>query len=193
MLITHAKQGLLLTSRWVCLLLAIFAITAGHAAENSPIRSIDVAYDGTTYTVNAVFFATVPQAVAWAVLTDFDNMAQWVPNVAESKVLKREDTAVTVEQHGVAKYGTANFPYTTERRIDLKPPGAIKTAQVKGNMRRVESTLMLAPEENGTRINYHLEIVPSALAGLVMSKPFLEHEVGEQFTAIIGEMKRRSP
>jgi hypothetical protein len=45
-------------------------------------------------------------------------MAQWVPNVAESNVLKREDTWVTVEQRGVAKYGTASFPYASERKIE---------------------------------------------------------------------------
>jgi hypothetical protein len=50
---------------------------------------------------------------------------------------------------------------------------------------------MLEPEGKGTRIIYHLEIVPSVLAGAVMSKKFVEYEVGEQFTAIVGEMTRR--
>ena len=80
----------------------------------------------------------------------------------------------------------------TERRIELRPPSSIKTAQVKGNMRRVESSIMLEGEGKGTRIVYHLEIVPSLLAGAVMSKQFVEHEVGDQFTAIIGEMTRRA-
>ena len=160
-------------------------------AAESPVRSLDVAFEGDAYVVNAVFFAPVPQAVAWDVLTDFDRLAKWVPNVAESKVLKREETWVTVEQRGVAKYGAASFPYTTERKIELKPPASIKTAQLKGNMRRVESTIMLEPDGKGTRILYHLEIVPSVFAGAVMSKKFVEHEVGEQFTAIVGEMTRR--
>ena len=176
-------------SRLLIALLAL-ASTASVAAE-SPIRKLDVAFEGDAYIVNAVFVAAAPQSVAWDVLTDFDKLQGWVPNVAESKVVKRDDASVTVEQRGVAKYGAASFPYVTERKIELKPPANLKTAQIKGSMRRVESTIMLEPEGKGTRIIYHLEIVPSLLAGAVMSKSFVEHEVGEQFTAIVGEMTRR--
>ena len=177
-------------SVWL-LAVALVVGNLAHAAD-PPFRSIDVAYEGDAYILNAVMFAPVPQAVAWDVLTDFDHMARWVPNVAESKAIARDGDSVTVQQHGVAKFGAASFPYTTERRIDLKPQGGIKTMQLKGSFRRVESTLQIEPDGKGTRINYHLEMVPSGLASTVMSKKFVEHEVTEQFTAIIGEMTRRA-
>jgi hypothetical protein len=167
--------------------------SASAAAADSPIRTIEVTHDGDTYVVNAVMFAPVGQAVAFDVLTDFDHVAAWVPNVAQSKVTKREDNWVMVEQRGVAKFGAASFPYVTERKIEMTPPATIKTTQLKGSLRRVESTLLLAPDGKGTRINYHLEIVPSVLASTVMSRQFVEHEVTEQFTAIVGEMVRRAP
>lgn len=178
----------------VCLMLALLLATtaATAAAADSPIKSIDVARDGDAYVVNAVMFAPVAQSIAWDVLTDFDNMQGWVPNVTQSKATKREENSVIVEQRGVAKFGAASFPYVTERKIDMAKPSSIKTTQLKGSMRRVESTLHLEPDGKGTKINYHLEIVPSVLASTVMSKPFLEHEVTEQFTAIVGEMVRRS-
>jgi len=175
-----------------CIVVLALALACNAAAAaDSPVRKLDVAFEGDAYVVNAVFFAPAPPNVAWDVLTDFDKLQGWVPNVAESKVVKREDSVVTVEQRGVAKYGAASFPYVTERRIELKPPSGIRTAQVKGNMKRVESTIALESEGKGTRIVYHLEIVPSLLAGAVMSKAFVEHEVGDQFTAIVGEMTRR--
>src|SRR5271167_620127 len=100
---------------WGCLFAAMLILVVSPSlAADSPIRSIDVAYDGETYVLNAVMFAPVAQTIAWEVLTDFDHMAQWVPNVTESKVLKRDDASVTIEQRGVAKYGLASFPYVTE-------------------------------------------------------------------------------
>jgi carbon monoxide dehydrogenase subunit G len=176
-------------------LFAATLVLAGNASSesDSPIRAVDVTYDGDTYVLNAVMFAPVAQAVAWDVLTDFDHMAQWVPNVAESKIVKRDDKSVTIEQHGVAKYGAVSFPYVTERRLELKPMGSIMSMQTKGSLRRVASTLLLQTEGKGTRITYHLEIEPSLLASALLSKDFLQHEVGEQFTAIIGEMVRRAP
>ena len=164
------------------LLLAILALIASasvHAAD-SPIRTIEVTREGDTYILNSVMFAPVAQSIAWDVLTDFDKLAAWVPNVAQSKATKREDNWVMVEQRGTAKFGAASFPYVTERKIELTPQTAIKTTQLKGSLRRVESTILLEPDGKGTRINYHLEIVPSLLASTIMSRAFLEHEVTEQ-------------
>lgn len=164
----------------------------GFAAD-SPIRSIDVAYDGETYVLNAVMFAPVAQAIAWDVLTDFDHMAQWVPNVSQSKVLKRDDSTVIIEQRGVAKYGAVSFPYTTERKLELKPQSTINSTQVKGSLRRVVSTMLIEPEGKGTRLTYHLEIVPNLFANALLSKDFLQQEIADQFGAIIGEMVHRVP
>ena len=174
----------------VATLMLVFA--ASHVAADSPVRNVNVVYDGEAYVLDAVMFAPVPQAAAWDVLTDFDRMADWVPNTRESRVLKREGNSATIEQRGVAKYGVASFPYTTERRMDMNKPVSIRATQVKGSLRRVESLMTLDPEGDGTRLTYHLEIVPSLLAATVISKTFLEHEIPEQFGAIIGEMVRRA-
>jgi Polyketide cyclase / dehydrase and lipid transport len=189
--ISRSKRQVATWRFWTWVAILMFISSASVAAD-SPIRSIDVTYEDGVYVVSAVMFAPVTQAVAWDVLTDFDHQAQWVPNLAESKVLKRDDTSVTIEQHGVAKYGAASFPYTTERKIEVNPPGSIKTKQLRGSLRRVESTIILAPDGKGTSLNYHLEVVPSLLTAAIISKSFLEHEVGEQFTAIIAEMVRRA-
>ncbi len=179
---------------WRCALAAVLLAAGNHAlAAESPIKSIDVTFEGEAYIVNAVFISTAPQNIAWDVLTDFDNLAKWVPGVSESKAIKRDDNTVIVEQKGVARYGALSFPYTTERKIELKRPTNIKTAQIKGNMRRVESAITIEPDGKGTKIMYHLEIVPSLFAAAGMSKKFVESEVSQQFTAIVGEMTRRSP
>ena len=178
----------------------LFACTAGAAAQSppsgqssaSPIRSIDVNKDSDAYVVDIVMFAPVPTGTAWAVLTDFDHMANWIPNVRESKVVASDGNVVTIEQQGVAKFGLAQFPYTSVREMTLNPQNSVRVKQIKGSMKRLESLTSVAPEANGTQLKYHLEIVPSGLAAAVMSKEFLQHEMTEQFTAIIQEMVRRN-
>jgi len=173
--------------------LAAVVLLASNAAlaADSPIKSIDVTFEGDAYIANAVFQTSAPPDIAWDVLTDFDNLQKWVPNVSESKVIRREENVVIVEQKGVARYGALKFPYTSQRKIELKQPTNIKTMQIKGSMKRVESTLLIEPDGKGTRIGYHLEIVPSFVAAGGMSKEFVESEVRGQFTAIVGEMARR--
>jgi carbon monoxide dehydrogenase subunit G len=176
-----------------CLLSVLLMLTVPATARaDSPLRAITVAYDGATYVCDALMYAPVRPALAWEVLTDFDHMAQWVPNVQESRVLKREANTATIEQRGTASFGALHLPYTTSRRIEMDRPNAIKSVQVKGSLPRVESLMTLEPEGQGVRLNYHLEIVPSLLARAVLSKDFLEHELTEQFTAIVDEMRRRA-
>jgi carbon monoxide dehydrogenase subunit G len=168
----------------------LFAATA--AGAQSPIRSIDVSEKDDGYVAELVMFAPVPTSVAWDVLTDFDKMAGWVPNVRESKVLARDGNTLEIEQRGVAKFGVASFPYVSTRKMVLDPPKTVLATQMKGSMKRLQSLMKVSAEGSGTQLNYRLELVPAGLAALALSKDFLKHELTEQFTAIVGEMVRRA-
>lgn len=171
-------------------LIVLAGVTAAFAAE-SPIRQIDVVRNGDAYVLDAVMYVPVPPAIAWAVLTDFEHMANWVPNVRRSRVVARAGEVATVEQVGVVRVGLFGFPYVSLRAIDTSGPLTIRSRQIEGSMRRVESTMRLAAEREGTRLAYHLELVPSAFAGRMVSETMLEREIGEQFAAIVAEMLRR--
>lgn len=184
------RRSFFADGRWFAL--ALLATALACPAAPAPIRDIRVVQEGSTYVCDVDMLVAVPQSVAWSVLTDFDHMAQWVPNVRSSRVLQREGAAITVEQRGVVKLGIAGFPYATERRIELHAPAAIHATQTKGSLQRVESLMLLEPDGAGTHLTYHLELVPSRLAGAVLSTRNLEQELAEQFGAIIGEMLRRN-
>jgi hypothetical protein len=173
-----------------CLALAACAMAATALAQ-SPVRSMEVTYDGDTYVVKAQMFAPVTQAIAWDVLTDFPNMAKWVPNVRESTVVKPGDKQFTIEQRGTAKFAGLSFSYTSLREIVVNPQTTIDSTQIKGSMKLQHSLMRVSPEGDGTRMQYQLEVVPSFPASAVMSEDFLRHEIEEQFTAIVGEMMRR--
>jgi uncharacterized membrane protein len=172
------------------LALAVCA-TAANAAAQSPLRSIDVTYDGETYVVKAQMFAPVTQAIAWDVLTDFPNMAKWVPNVRESSIVKPGDRQFVIEQRGTAKFAGLRFSYTSVREIVLNPQTTIDSTQIKGSMKLQHSRMTVSAEGDGTRMQYQLELVPGFWVSAVLSPDFVKHEVEEQFTAVIGEMVRR--
>jgi hypothetical protein len=173
-------------------LLALFLASRAGAVTETPVRSIDIVQDADRYVADVVMFAPVTASVAWEVLTDFDHMSAWVPNLRESKVVAREAETLTVEQQGVAAFGIARLPYTSVRQLQLDPQRTLRSIQIKGSMRRLESLMRLAPDGNGTQLTYHLEMVPSGLAAAVLSKDLLRHELTEQFSAIIEEMVRRA-
>lgn len=174
------------------LILALLVAASTDAATESPIRSVDVRQDSDAYVANLVMFAPVPLKTAWDVLVDFNHMSGWVPNLRESKVVATDGNALTVEQRGTAKFGIFSIPYTSVRKMQLDALKTVRATQIEGNMRQLESLMTLAGADGGTQLTYRLEMIPGGLAATVLSKEFLEHELREQFTAIIEEMVRRN-
>ena len=158
----------------------------------NPVRSVDITQSGDGYVANVVMEAPVPPKIAWDVLTDFSNMEKWVPNVRESKIVTNDGNVLTIEQKGTAKFGLLSIPYTSVRKMQLEPEKSILATQVSGSMKRLVSLMRVSPDGAGTRLDYKLELTPSAIASTVMSKDFLKAELTDQFTAIVGEMVRRT-
>lgn len=177
-----------------CALLAA-GLASGALAQpkdGGPVRSFDITQKDDTYVATIVMFSPAPLETAWSVLTDFDNMSKWVPNVKESSVKGKDGNTLTIEQKGTARFGLLSFPYTSVRRMELEPLKSILSTQVQGSMKKVVSLMKLTPESTGTRLDYRIELIPSGIAATVMSKDFLKNELTEQFTAIVGEMNKRA-
>lgn len=174
------------------LLVAIAAgALAGGAQADSPVRTVDVTRDGDAYVLKAEISAPVAPAVAWEVLTDFANMARWVPNVVDSRIVKPGMANLTIEQRGTVKFAGMNFDYTSLREIELTAETTIRSTQVKGSMKKQSSLMKLVPKGTGTLMQYKLELIPSFMTSTVISEDLLKQEAVDQFTAIVAEMLRR--
>jgi ribosome-associated toxin RatA of RatAB toxin-antitoxin module len=176
--------------RWLVILAALLLPLAAQA-EDSYVRSVSVVRDKGGYACDVVLYAPVPVGLAFDVLSDVDHMVDWVPNLRQSRVLRREGNVAIIEQVGLAQFGFLSFTFTTERRLELERPVSIRATQIRGDARRYNSFLRFEPDGAGTRIQYHAEFEPGILAGLVLDAEFFEHEIREQFTAMIREMVRR--
>lgn len=178
--------------RRLLLIFGCLLVPALAPADPGYVRSLTVLRDKGAYHCDAVLFAPVPQSLAFDVLTDVDRMAEWVPNLRQSRVLSREGNVVLIEQVGLAQFGLLSFDFSTERRLVLSRPATIDAVQLRGSANRYNSNLRLTPEAGGTRLDYHAQFEPGLLASIVISREFMEHEIAEQFTAMIQEMVRRN-
>lgn len=173
-------------------LAALAAAAVAGAADPPPTRvEIDLRQAGRTFVVDATFTAPVPPAVAWEVLTDFERMDTFVPNLADSRIVARDGNRLTILQHGIARFGPLAMRFESERLVTLAPPATIQSTQVRGSMEKLDSTTTFAPEGPGTRLAYHVEAIPGALFPDFVARSFLRHEIAEQFDAIVREMVRR--
>ena len=174
------------------LLVLLFSLIATAPALAARARvAVDVRRAGDTFSINATLFAPVPLDLAWEVLTDFEHMEQFVPNVSDSRIIAREGQRLTIAQRGVARFGPLTFPFESERVVELSQRSEILSSQIKGNMRRLESVTRFATMEGGTQLSYRVDVEPRAWFPAALTERFLVHEIEEQFQAIVEEMIRR--
>ena len=160
-------------------------------AAESAIRQTEVRRTDDGYMADVVLWVAAPPEVAFAVLVDFEHMPDWVPNLRQTRVLKREPGRVTVEHQGVVHYGILTVPFTTLREISFSAPDWIRTTQIEGTMKQHQSRMDFVTEGAGTRIDYHVQMVPSVLAALVMNERRVASELTEHCDAIAAEILRR--
>ena len=165
------------------------------ASAAPPPAEVEIAAtrDGEQMTLTATIYAPVTPQVAWAVLTDFDRMAGWVPNLQESRVVSRPgERPLRLAQKGVKHVGLLTFAFESVREVELAPIQTMKVKGVSGNMRKLESTMRLTPQGEGTRIEYHLELIPNYWVPPLIGPALIRRESRLQFEAIIDEMVRRA-
>jgi ribosome-associated toxin RatA of RatAB toxin-antitoxin module len=152
---------------------------------------VSVQRRGDLLVVDAVLVAPVSQREAWSVLTDFDAMAAYVPNLTSSRVMQRDGKHLRVEQRGVARWGPLAHEFTTLRDIELDPIAQVRSQAFGGTLRRMKSLTRFAAIAGGTEIRHHLEFEVDTWMPDLLIEPFLRHEVREQFEAVVEEMVRR--
>ena len=144
-----------------------------------------------SFTVDISIHVPVEAEKAWAVLTDFEHMADFVPNLTSSQVTDRSPTLVKVTQKGIAKYGVFSSHFESTREIHLVPSHEIRAHGVGGNIKRMESAMLLEPDATGTQLTYHAEVLPGFWFPPLIGPSLVQHEAAEQFSAMLREMVKR--
>lgn len=154
-------------------------------------RDVQVVRSGKSFTVDVTFYAPVTPAQAWAVLTDFEHMRDFLPNLTSSQVSELSETVLKVSQTGVARYGFFSANFESIREISLAPQREIRAHGVGGNVQHMESVMQLHAEGAGTRLIYHAEVLPGFWFPPLIGPAMVRHDTAQQFSAMLNEMIRR--
>ncbi|MFC4157811.1 SRPBCC family protein [Chitinimonas lacunae] len=133
----------------------------------------------------------VPLQRAWEVMTDFDRMSEFLPNLEESRIVGRQGERLQVRQRGVARYGWLRFGYASVREVSLTPYTTIEIKGSDDHVRQFGSRAMLTEQDGRTKLSYQAYWEPNGwLAGLIGDAAVRE-QVSLQFSALEREMLRR--
>lgn len=179
--------------RWLlsCLAGIWLAALASAVAAPAAQTSISVLRQGDAFIVHATLLAPGTRRQAWEVLTDFDHMSAFLPSISESRVLRRAGNHLTVTQKGVVRFGFLGFAFESLREVVLEPEETVRSRNIGGNLRQLESLTRLSPAVGGTLVSYRVEVIPDFWIPGFLAEYLIRSEIEGQFDAIVKEMLRR--
>jgi carbon monoxide dehydrogenase subunit G len=166
------------------------ALSAPCRAEVADV-SIRTARDGDFVTVSASAVMKVDQQVAWAVLSDYDHLASFIPDMKSSRVVSRDGDRLRVEQKGDMGFFFYKEPVDMLLEVHEEPPIRITARGIEGNIKGLQTRYELSPTGAGIRLEYTGRFVPDFSIPPLIGMPLMNRLIERRFRAMVNEIQRR--
>jgi hypothetical protein len=116
--------------------------------------------------IDIVAFVDVPAeaTVAWSVLTDYNRLAEFIPDMHVSRIVSKPGEVPHVYQKGDKTWLLLGMPLEMVFRMDETPSSRIKFRLVSGNIKKMFGEWLIVQKGNLTRINYRAHMEPGLLS-----------------------------
>jgi len=146
---------------------------------------------GEYITVNASALMRVDARIAWEVLSDYDHLAQFIPDMKSSRVVSRSGDRVVVEQKGEFGFFFYRQPVDVTLEVLEQPLHRIVARRIAGNIRDLETRYELGTSDAGVRFDYSGRFIPGFSLPPLIGMPIVRRIVERRFRAMVEEIVRR--
>jgi carbon monoxide dehydrogenase subunit G len=172
-------------------LLALVACLAPCAPAAGQAISLETYRQGDAIDVFAEVLLDVDPRLAWDVLSDYDHLAQFIPDMSVSRVLSRNGNTVIVEQKG--EFGVLFFHQPIDLTLEIveTPHTSIAARAVGGSFREMSGRYDLDQAGGRVRISYAGRFVPGFSLPAFLGIIGVRHTAATQLSALVDEIMRR--
>ncbi|MCP9848376.1 SRPBCC family protein [Cyanobium sp. Morenito 9A2] len=129
----------------------------------------------------------------WSVLTDYNNLSRFIPNLASSRQLWRKGAVVALEQVGSQQFCGLSFSARVELELTEEPSsGRLCFRMTCGDFRRFEGIWRIDRDASATRLFYELTVQgrPGMPIGIIEKR--LRDDLAANLRAVQQEALRRA-
>ena len=173
-------------------LLALGCALCTRTAAAAPQVSIETASQGEGVVVTAFADMQVDLSTAWSVISDYDHLAEFIPDMQSSRVVQRDGDRLLVDQAG--HFGFLIFQQAITVRLEVveSPRQHIVARAVSGNLRQMEGRYALELLASGeVRLSEAARLEPDFALPPVVGKAVIRRVMARQFSALVKEILRR--
>jgi carbon monoxide dehydrogenase subunit G len=173
------------------ILLAAFQSHAQTDSSEGDGLSVVVKKHAGAVLVDVSMYVNATAQETWSVLTDYNHMANFFPNLHSSRIINKSGNTVRIEQTGRVAYGPFSFPFESIREIELKPFSEIRSRAIGGSLSKGDASTRLIAEGGGTKILYHSESIPNVWVPPAIGPHIIAKQTGAQFESLRNEILKR--
>ena len=143
-------------------------------------------------TVKASAEMQVDPRTVWDVISDYDHLAEFIPDMKSSRVVQRDGDTVMVEQTGEFGFLFFRQPVAVRLLVVEYPTRHILARALGGNLREMEGRYELEKLPTGAvRLLYEGRVIPDFPVPPIIGTLLMRGELSRQFTAMVKEIMRR--
>ena len=160
------------------------------AAAQAAEVTVNAARSGEVFQVDASAELEGSLTRAWQVLTDYDRLTAFVPDLQVSRVVSRERNSALVEQKGAARLLFLSYPMVVQLAVTEYPRERVESRAVAGNFRQMQNTYTLEMRHGRVLMRYSGRMVPDFYVPPLIGTFVLRRSVESTFRALVDEIER---
>jgi ribosome-associated toxin RatA of RatAB toxin-antitoxin module len=193
---------LLTTLLWIACVGADAQTTSAQHAVDAPEINVTMsrAKGHPLFDVTAKMTVNAGVLRSWKVLTDYDGLPGFVPNLSRSQVTASNGNERVVAQNGYARFLFIRQPIDLILHVTEQPMQAIDIRLVSGNMREYQARWELqalqplqprqAPDGDRTQISYAGVIAPDFYVPTLFGAALMKSDLRKMLNAVKAEIEK---
>ena len=122
----------------------------------------------------------------WSILTDYERLADFIPSLSSSKLLKNSDGLIRLEQVGTQCFLKVKFCARVVLDMSENFPHEVGFTMKEGDFKMFQGAWQLSPTEDkqSTRLSYNLSVQPPRAMPVKLIEHHLKHNLTANLQAI---------
>ena len=134
----------------------------------------------------------IPEQLFWDVLTDYENLSSFIPNLSSSELVTRSGNTVQLRQVGSQQLLGLRFSAQVLLELtEYRPEGLLRFHMLKGDFRRFEGTWRISRVPDGCSLVYELTVQGCIGMPIGLIEERLRDDLTSNLRAVEREANRR--
>jgi ribosome-associated toxin RatA of RatAB toxin-antitoxin module len=175
-------------------MLDLDTLPAVNEDQNSPNVLLTLSkLQGRQRRVEATIHLPHPIEQVWQALTDYEKLAEFIPNLSVSRRVPHPEGGIRLEQVGVQNLKVVTFSARVVLNMTEEYLSTIRFKMVEGDFKAFSGEWLLQPmpetEAGGTRLTYCLEVWPKATIPVIAIEQRLRKDLPANLRAILQHLE----